>query len=130
MLSGEFFSVASLDQSNGKITAMLQINSGHKIFQGHFPGQPVVPGVCMLQMIKELLELALVRKTRLVNSNNLKFLTVIDPVKTPGIQAELTYKIGDDKQITVTASLLNGSVTYFKMSGVFVFTDPGNVSHH
>ena len=30
----------------------VMLNPQHAIYNGHFPQQPVVPGVCMLQMIK------------------------------------------------------------------------------
>ena len=34
----------------------VMLNPQHPIYNGHFPQQPVVPGVCMLQMIKECIE--------------------------------------------------------------------------
>ena|SRR5665647_478159 len=123
MLSGDFFNITTIQQVNGKINAILEINSAHKIFEGHFPGQPVVPGVCMMQMVKEILESVLAKKTRLVSADNLKFLTVINPTENNIIHAELKYSIGEDGRIKVGASLVNESVTYFKMSGVFVFEE-------
>ena len=121
MLSGDFFYIKTLEQDNGKINAVLEINAGHKIFEGHFPGRPVVPGVCMMQMVKEILELALAKPTRLVSGDNLKFLTVIDPQENNIIQAEIKYSIGEGVKINVTASLVNEGVVYFKMNGVFCF---------
>ncbi|MEP7143592.1 MAG: 3-hydroxyacyl-ACP dehydratase [Ferruginibacter sp.] len=123
MLSGDFFYITTLDQDNGKINASLEIDATHKIFGGHFPGQPVVPGVCMMQMVKEILESALSKETRLVRADHLKFLTVIDPAENNMIHAEVKYSIDAEASIKVVASLLNGSVTYFKMSGVFIFVE-------
>ena len=34
----------------------VMLNPQHAIYSGHFPQQPVVPGVCMLQIIKECVE--------------------------------------------------------------------------
>lgn len=34
----------------------VMLNPQHAIYSGHFPQQPVVPGVCMLQIIKECIE--------------------------------------------------------------------------
>ena len=121
MLSGDFFYITSLDQDDGKINAVLEINTIHKIFEGHFPGQPVVPGVCMMQMVKEVLEAALVKSTRLVSADSLKFLAIIDPTENNSIHAEIRYAIAEDGKIKVGALLVNESVTYFKMNGVFIF---------
>jgi 3-hydroxyacyl-[acyl-carrier-protein] dehydratase len=121
MLSGDFFYITSLDQDREKINAVLEINATHKIFEGHFPGLPVVPGVCMIQMVKEILESGLAKATRLVSADSLKFLTVINPTENNTIHAELKYFISEDGKIKVGASFVNDSVTYFKMNGVFVF---------
>ena len=113
MLSGDFFYIKTLEQDNGKINAVLEINAGHKIFEGHFPGRPVVPGVCMMQMVKEILELALAKPTWLVSGDNLKFLTVIDPTENNIIYAEIKYSIAEEGSIKVGASLVKEGVIYF-----------------
>lgn len=120
MLSGDFFYVTSLEKLDGKVTAMVEINAAHRIFKGHFPEQPVVPGVCMMQMVKEVLEEALDRPTMLISADNLKFLSIIDPLENNMINVELKHNISGDGQIKVSASLVNDAVTYFKMNGVFV----------
>lgn len=39
------------EREDGKREIEIELNPGHALYQGHFPGQPVVPGVCTLQMI-------------------------------------------------------------------------------
>jgi 3-hydroxyacyl-[acyl-carrier-protein] dehydratase len=56
MLQGDFFIISKIETTEAEIKAELIINARHKIFEGHFPGQPVVPGVCMMQMVKEIIE--------------------------------------------------------------------------
>ena len=121
MLSGDFYYTKALDLQEGKINAILEINAKHAIFDGHFPGQPVVPGVCMVQIVKEIMESVLAKETRLINADHLKFLTVIDPTDSNIIHAELTYSYAADKQIKLIAALVNGPVTYFKMNAILVF---------
>ena len=43
-------------QGEGKYICRITLNPAHPIFAGHFPGNPITPGVCMLQIIKELTE--------------------------------------------------------------------------
>jgi 3-hydroxyacyl-[acyl-carrier-protein] dehydratase len=118
MLSGDFYYTKALQQVEGKIKATLEINAKHTIFDGHFPGQPVVPGVCMVQMVKEILESVLAKQMRLVSADHIKFLTVIDPTHCNVVHAELTYSYAADEKIKLAAALVNGPVTYFKMNAI------------
>lgn len=78
-LKNDFFSVIKMESEDAGLNAEVVINEAHPILGGHFPGKPVVPGVCMVQMVKELLEERLGSKYSLVRADHLKFLTLIDP---------------------------------------------------
>ncbi|MFS4454844.1 3-hydroxyacyl-ACP dehydratase [Maribacter sp. 2304DJ31-5] len=67
------------------VEASIKLNKNHEIFGGHFPGHPVLPGVCVIQMTKELAEKALERKLLLTMASNVKFMTVINPEKNDTI---------------------------------------------
>ena len=72
-----------------KATAKITINKDHIIFKGHFPGNPVMPGVCMIQIIKEITE-KIVNKTLFMQSaNNIKFMAIINPFLTPELELQL-----------------------------------------
>lgn len=54
MLLNELYTIQSLkDTPDGILTTVL-LHADHAIFRGHFPGQPVLPGVCMMEMIAEI----------------------------------------------------------------------------
>src|SRR6187431_1766616 len=91
MLKGNFFELASVNDVAGKLTGVIQFNTAHSIFEGHFPGQPVVPGVCMIQMIKEIIQERLGVPARLEVADQVKFLTVINPRETGSVKIELSY---------------------------------------
>ena len=40
---------------SNKLSAMIRLNPSHEIFKGHFPGNPILPGVCVVQILKEIL---------------------------------------------------------------------------
>lgn len=96
---------------------MLSINKSHDILKGHFPGQPVVPGVCMMQMIRELVELNIKRDLCIEEADNMKFLAIIDPEKTNEVEANISYSEADGK-ILLNATLFSGPVTFFKLKAV------------
>lgn len=124
MLQGDFFYISTVETAGFDIKADLVINAAHKIFEGHFPGHPVVPGVCMMQMIKEIMEQVFGKKTNLVTASEMKFLAIIDPQENTNIQAALKYNIEETGKIAVTATLFKEERIYFKFKGLFDFREP------
>lgn len=117
MVLDSLFLVVDFQASANEINALLSLNSSHAIFQGHFPGQPVVPGVCMMQMMKELVERHLEKKLTLTEGDNMKFLSVLDPTVTNRVRA--TVNLNEDKdRIVINGSLFADSVTFFKLKAV------------
>lgn len=80
MLLKDFYTVQKLENvSEGKYDAVVQLNNQHDIFKGHFPGNPVTPGVCMMQIIKELSQEILGSSLFMTSSSNVKFMALINP---------------------------------------------------
>lgn len=120
MLINQFYTVHNLVHAAGSIEAILHWNKDHDIFKGHFPGQPVVPGVCMLQIIKELMETSLGQEVVLQESSQMKFLQFIDPGSTPAVQMVINFTTGDDGLIKTAASIQKESVVFFRFTGLYV----------
>ena len=90
MLLQDFYKVDKIDTVNeGKYLASITLNKNHAIFKGHFPGNPVTPGVCMMQIIKEITENVLNVSLTMVSTSNVKFMAIINPE----INAELTLDL-------------------------------------
>lgn len=128
MLQGDFFKINNLEIAGTDVKAQLEINAEHKIFKGHFPGQPVVPGVCMMQMVKEIIEQVTQRKTNLLKAGEMKFLAVIDPGLDNIIQTTLKYNAEENGCISVSATLFKGELIHFKFKGLFSFSAIPRVS--
>ncbi len=121
MLLGDFFTINNLENSASDIKADLIINADHKIFEGHFPGQPVVPGVCMMQMVKEIVEKVMGKKTDLIKAHEMKFLAIIDPVKNNTISAILKYTVEENGNLVVSATFFKEELIHYKFKGQFAF---------
>lgn len=118
LLNNNLYYIKSLRHEPGSVNASLELNADHQIFKGHFPGQPVLPGVCMLQIIKEVLESALNEDLRLNAADHLKFLSMVVPDKTPLLQLTAGYT-DNTENLAVTASLNTGEAVCLKFKGVF-----------
>ena len=119
-ISNDLFSIETINHEGGVITATLGINADSEILEGHFPGHPVVPGACMLQITKEVLEDVLQTSLRLKKADQLKFMTMIDPANAQHVELDITYKHQDDGSIITHAKLSNLDTVYFKLQGSFI----------
>ena len=124
MLVNDFFTISKLEKEGFEVKAELIINANHKIFEGHFPGHPVVPGVCMMQMVKEIIEKVIGEKTNLVRAGEMKFLAIIDPKENNMIRATLKYNIEENGNMAVSATFFKESLIHFKFKGLFASQQP------
>jgi 3-hydroxyacyl-[acyl-carrier-protein] dehydratase len=115
-MKDNFYTTSALEKGEGNLTCTIHYNASHKIFEGHFPGNPIVPGVCTMAIVKELLEEATSQKLLLTAAPNVKFLGLINPSMSP--ELNLTWKTEEGKTQT-TASLKEGPTTLFKMFGTY-----------
>ena len=121
MLLNDFFHINDLQTEGFDVKATIIINADHKIFEGHFPGHPIVPGVCMMQMLKEIIEQVTQKMTNLIKAHDMKFLALIDPSRNNNIQVSLKYSIETDGSIILNATLYKDELTHFKFKGQFDF---------
>jgi 3-hydroxyacyl-[acyl-carrier-protein] dehydratase len=118
MLQHNLFYFTELQTEDDLLRTNIELNAEHPIFKGHFPGQPILPGVCILQMVKEITEHHAKRSLKLVKADDLKFLSFVDPDQNKLIRMELRINF-EDEQIKVVAQLLENATLLFKFKGIF-----------
>ena len=79
MLIAHFYSVKEFNFTDNQLKAIIELNPEHDVFKGHFPNNPVTPGVCMLQILKELTEQAINTNLFIKECSNVKFMALINP---------------------------------------------------
>ncbi len=93
MLKGVLYEIVS--RSDDSVT--VRIDRGCCIFQAHFPGYPITPGVTFVQMAVELLGLIKGRDMDILSAKNIKFLSPVIPQE----DTTLTFFFGGDGEIKV-----------------------------
>lgn len=118
MLIKNLYTIKKYEEDALQIKASIFINKNNEVFKGHFPNNPVMPGVCMIQIIKELSEKALNTELFMQKASNIKFMALINPEKNPLLELDITiveadgiYKIKNSSRFEDTLAL--------KFSGVF-----------
>jgi len=115
MLKNEFYKIISRKSSEQETIVTVELNAAHFIYQAHFPGNPITPGVCILQMIKEITEILCNKNLVMSQAKNIKFVQIINPLAQPEVNFRITYKISDDEQfVDVNAQAESNSAVFVK----------------
>ncbi len=88
------------------------------IYKAHFPNEPITPGVCIIQIAKELLEDYAQKHYTIKAIKNVKFLNVISPVITPYVTYVLDKIVIDEanKTCSIQVQVLAEEVLLTKLS--------------
>lgn len=115
MLLDDFFKILSSSKEDEKTKVLIELNKEHKIYEGHFPGNPVVPGVCLIQMIKETIETLQGKKLMMNAADEIKFLNIVNPLTANRLNIEIKNRINTGNPLAFAVIITDGTVTYLKM---------------
>ncbi len=121
-----------LNYSQQDRTFELGLDAEHEIYKAHFPGRPITPGVCIVQIAQELMEELTHKKLTVISVKNAKFLSVLSPAQTPKVNytftklAETEIKSGETQADgdgteaqpgwTAQINVTYGDVTYARLT--------------
>ncbi len=108
----------------------LELQPACVIYQAHFPGEPITPGVCIVQTAQELLEdmlqcAGLPHTTKLAMVKNVKFLSVLSPADNTTVvyQMKKVEMSEDNTELKAQVVVSAGEEAKAKMSLVLNVTD-------
>jgi len=120
MLLKDFYKINSIVNTEGqKYTAAITLNKDHEVFKGHFPGNPVTPGVCMMQIIKELTQQVISAKLIMKSAGNIKFMALINPEVNPELKLDLEIIVSDDGTVKVKNTSYFNDTVALKLSCIY-----------
>ena len=77
---------------NSTVNFTVSLNSLHTIYQAHFPDNPVTPGVCIIQIAKELFSFLKQKDCTVTKIKTVKFTHPIDPTLYNTIHFKMEWK--------------------------------------
>lgn len=80
VLKNNMFQVVDQNENEGKTNFLIRWNTNHYIYKSHFPNNPITPGVCLIQIAKELVNEMLSTELFIKEVKNVKFNNAINPI--------------------------------------------------
>ncbi|MBT7320037.1 MAG: 3-hydroxyacyl-ACP dehydratase [Flavobacteriaceae bacterium] len=121
MLNKDFYKIQTINQvDDNTIHVSILLNKNHDIFNGHFPNNPITPGVCMIQAIKEIAQTQVNSLLFIHKISNVKFTALINPNVNPDLILELSL-INENNTIKLKniTKFTDGTIA-LKCNGTFV----------
>ena len=112
-LKDKFYKVTKEDVSGTSATYTLAILPDCSVYDGHFPGNPVCPGVCNMQTI---LECAMMLTGKDLHYNTIKQCR-LTAIATPEVCPEVTVSVSVDESYTILAEIKDSKQTYMTLKG-------------
>lgn len=120
LVSYEFHTPQDYRRVNDHHCYTLFLKTDHPIYEGHFPKNPILPGVCFIQIVAELAELSLIESLCLTQLKTAKFPSPLNPNQTPKIDLTLICTPKTPGQWTIKATATDFKNVFLKFEGFFV----------
>ncbi|MBW6460460.1 MAG: hypothetical protein K0B08_07785 [Bacteroidales bacterium] len=112
--------ITRLTKEGNTFTATITLDPGHPVFAGHFPGQPVVPGVFLVEIISSVISQLTGEKMTVKEIANIKFLQMIDPVNHAVLLLDGSIVGEGINMIRVSGRIYTGDVEFAKFKGMLL----------
>ena len=96
MLIENYYKINDIVKEKGKAIFQVSLMQDCKVYEGHFPDEPVSPGVCNIQMIKECAEQVVGKSLFLNNLQQCRLTTLITPFVYPQLKVEISMEEKED----------------------------------
>ncbi|MDR1724193.1 MAG: beta-hydroxyacyl-ACP dehydratase [Tannerella sp.] len=112
----KYYKIESCAKEGEETIFRIALMPDYCAYKGHFPGNPVSPGVCNIQMIKELAEKVIGLRTFIAYIAQCRFSAVITPDLNPFLTVGLLIS-GSENLFKVKASISDGEQTFMEFKG-------------
>ena len=104
MLIKDYYTIENvLRLENGIVRFEISLKADCQVYEGHFPGEPVSPGVCNIQMIKECAEQVVGKSLLMNNLQQCRLTTLLTPIQHPQVEVTiLLEEKGDAYKLKAT----------------------------
>lgn len=115
MLVPDYYSIKEQYKEADSFVFCVALNPACQVYEGHFPGSPVSPGVCNIQMIKECIELATGKELFMNYIQQCRLTTLITPQTHPELNIRIQILSETAEQVKVRALIESNDETHMDL---------------
>ena len=127
-----YYHILSSDITTDAGVFCVALNADCEVYQGHFPGEPISPGVCNIQMIKECAERCLgyagdnlltagedseSPSILLSHIRQCRLTTLVTPQQHPEVEVRVAILSRSEDTITFRGTIGKGEEVYMELKG-------------
>ncbi len=91
MLQNRLYTIDNKESETNTVKYTILQNQDNEIFKAHFPGNPITPGACLIEIGKELCEDYFGEKLSIKTIKSVKFMNLITPTHAQKIQYNIDF---------------------------------------
>ena len=118
ILLDKLYYIKSQQVDGNEVRYLIGFNTDYEILKGHFPGNPIIPGACIIQIISELVSQYIGYDVIMSEAKKIKF---TNPIK-PDNDKEVLFVISlstTDKGIITSVTVSTEETIFAKISATF-----------
>ena len=123
ILKDNFYTINELEFVENKIQASIKIDSNHSIFEGHFPNNPITPGVVEMEIVKEIDSEGIQKTLKMSKMSNCKFLAILNPLNSSEVNVKIDVLEQENNRIRISAQILDQQTVYLKISAEYIIVE-------
>ena len=115
-LLNDFYKITAESKEGKGLNYTIELNKDHFIYKAHFPQNPITPGVCIIQICRELMEVFMRQELIIDKITNLKFLKTIIPTINKTINVSISKISIDESGYNASAVIYWETNQFSKLS--------------
>lgn len=117
LLKDKFFSVLHEEKLNSNQAVYLcELKADCNVYEGHFPGKPVAPGVCNIEMIKECAMMLTGARLVIGTIKQCRLTAVASPQVSPRVDVSVEVA-KTEAGYSIVAKIADAQRSYMEMKG-------------
>ncbi|MDO4496317.1 MAG: beta-hydroxyacyl-ACP dehydratase [Bacteroidales bacterium] len=123
LLKDKFFTVLHEERLTANDAVYLcELKADCDVYRGHFPGKPVSPGVCNIEMIRECAEMLTGKDLKINTIKQCRLTAVASPAICPKVDVKVSVAaIEGTNTYNVVATIADAERSYMELKGTFEF---------
>jgi 3-hydroxyacyl-[acyl-carrier-protein] dehydratase len=122
LLKDKFFTVLHEERlSANEAIFLCELKPDCDVYRGHFPGKPVSPGVCNIEMIRECTEMLVGEDLQIDTIKQCRLTAVASPSVCPKVDVSVSVaRLEGTQNYNVVAMIRDAGQSYMELKGTFV----------